>query len=201
MAIDFSEKTNKNSINTNKIIIIVVFLVLAVVAFLFFKNGGFNSGEIKEQPQMFQPINIDLDFISSLEFKNLENFRGIPVLPGFFEASETVTQAEKIEYGRQNPFMTVSQEEIELAITKAIQKITTFEEIEEMRNLIQNSTLYTTSQKNSLILKLEDQKKVLEHILEQEMEGEEIILIEEENTEGTIELIEEEEIVDYYKEW
>jgi hypothetical protein len=170
MAIDFNKEKENNNPNLNKIIILVVVLVVFGVCFFFFKNGGFGSNEENiTQGQMYQPINIDFDFIASEEFQGLENFRGIPVLPGFFDASDTKIQAEKIEYGRTNPFKEVSFEEIELAIVKVIQKIMTLEEIEEMKTMIQSSSLYTTAEKNSLFTKINEQEEVIRKMLEQEM--------------------------------
>jgi len=208
MAIEFTEKEN-NSFGSNKIIILIIVLILGIVLFIFFKNGAFGSEqEIVESGQMFQPINIDFNFISSEQFKSLENFRGIPVLPGFFDASDTKTQAEKIEHGRENPFKAVSSEEIELAVTKVIQKINTFEELEEMRNIIQNSSLYESKQKESLLKKLDEQNEILEKLLRGEDDEEET------NEEGNVPHDDEKEVstgedvpsnddekIDYYKEW
>lgn len=164
MAIDFTEK--ENNFDSKKVIILIIVLILGVILFIFFKNGAFGSEqEITDSKQMFQPIDIDFNFISSEEFKSLEKFRGIPVLPGFFDASDNKTQAEKIEHGRENPFKAVSSEEIELAVTKVIQKLNTFEELEEMRNIIQNSSLYEPKQKESLLEKLDEQNEILEKLL------------------------------------
>lgn len=208
MAIDFNEKEKKN-IDTKKIIILVVVLAIAIVLFLFFKNKGSNGSENEDPKKLFEPISIDFDFISSEKFNTLESFHGIPVLPGFFEASDKKTQLEKIEAGRENPFKEVSLEEIESAVTKIIEKIDTFEEIEEMRSFIDNFTLYTQKQKANLISKLEVQKKIIEEKLEEESNPEEIIMKDnsEEKTPEQTENIETEIIPekedshDYFKEW
>ncbi|MDD4358470.1 MAG: hypothetical protein PHY30_01485 [Candidatus Pacebacteria bacterium] len=200
MAIEFNQKSNSN-FNLNKVIVVIVLLAVLVIIFLFFKNGGFSSEkEEQARTQLFEPINIDFDLITSEDFKNLESFRGIPVLPGFFDASLTVTRAEVIENGRENPFKEVSQDEIDLAITKAIQKITNLEGIDEMAGFIQDSTLYTDFEKKSLLLKLDDQKKVIEKGSEEEPQGEEIVLDQEDEEALVIEKNEDKEI-DYYKEW
>ncbi|HOI59988.1 MAG TPA: hypothetical protein PKU93_01540 [Candidatus Pacearchaeota archaeon] len=215
MAIDFNNKENSKT-SPNKIIIVVVVLAVLFVCFFFFKNGGFGSEEVVSQGQMFQPISIDFDFISSEEFQQLENFRGIPVLPGFFDASDTKTEAEKIASGRNNPFKEVSFEEIELAVVKVIQKLMTFEEIEEMRSTIENSLLYTEKEKNSLHVKLNEQEEMIKRMLEpdeEESKGNKTIPSEESdeirNQDELISPDEKEESndplenqeTDYYKEW
>lgn len=207
MAIDFTEKEN-NSFGSNKIIILIIVLILGVILFIFFKNGAFGSEqEITDSKQMFQPIDIDFNFISSEEFKSLEKFRGIPVLPGFFDASDNKTQAEKIEHGRENPFKAVSSDEIELAVTKVIQKLNTFEELEEMRNIIQNSSLYESKQKKSLLKKLDEQNEILEKLLrgeedEKDINEEDVPSNDNENIDEEKDVpLNDNEKIDYYKEW
>lgn len=191
MAIEFNEEKNTN-ISLNKNIILLLVLFLGVIAFLLFKNGTFCSKEeIVSSVEMFEPINIDFDFITSKEFKELENFKGIPVLPGFFEASDTETPAEKIEVGRENPFKEISLMEIEMAVIKVIEKIEEIDEIEEMRTLIQNSLLYGSAQKELFLQKLLEQEEYLS--IEEEEED-----IENENENNENENNEEE---DYFKEW
>lgn len=172
MAIDFNPKEN-NSSNSNKFIIIMVVLIILIVCFFFFKNKNLNSKEVVLPGQMYQPINIDFNFISSEEFLQLENFRGIPVLPGFFDASDTQIKEEKIAVGRDNPFKEVSFKEIELAIIKVIQQLMTLEEIGEMRSAIESSSLYTEQEKNSLYTKLNEQEEIVKLMLNSEEKTEE----------------------------
>lgn len=188
MAIDFQEEKNSNP-NLIKIIILVVVGVLGVIIILFFKNGGFGPSEEKLQAQLFEPVSIDFDLISSEEFRSLESLKGIPVLPGFIEASTSQTKPEIIEVGRENPFSEVSSSEIDLAVIKVIEKLETLEQVEEMRVYLAQSTLYTESEKNNFYKKLDEKRLFLETFIvspEESAEEEQVIPFEEEN---------------YYKEW
>jgi len=196
MAIDFRNE-NSNKIFSSKLLIPAIVLIVGVLVFIVFKAGVFSSqNEVVESGQMFQPIVIDFDFLKGEEFQALEKFSGIPVLSGFFSASDTEVAAEVIEPGRVNPFGTVSSSEIEMAVTKIILKLETIEEIENMKISIEESSLYTSSQKKTLLLKIEEQRKIIETpIIEEEevnVPVEEIIPAQEEKPT---------EEVDYYKEW
>ncbi|MDD4661825.1 MAG: hypothetical protein PHG24_00910 [Candidatus Pacebacteria bacterium] len=203
MAIDFT-KNQENKIFSNKFFPLGIILLVGILVFIFFKTGAFSSqNEIVGSEQMFQPINIDFEFLNSEEFQSLEKFSGIPVLSGFFSASDTEIDPEVIEPGRDNPFESVSSSEIELAVTKVILKIDTFEGIEEMKLTIENSTLYTAAQKKSLLKKLDEQNEMLIKLNEPTPEEIETPS-NEENTPP--EVVEEEpeapqEEIDYYKEW
>jgi len=186
MAIDFQEEKN-NNFNLNKIIIPVVVLVVIFLIFLFFKNGGFSSNLDTEQSQLFEPVNIDFELLASEKFRTLENLTGISVLPGFIDASASQTEPEIIEVGRENPFIEVSLSEIDSAIIKAIEKLETAEQINDMRKTITKSSLYTESEKQIFFNKLNEKQILLE--TPQEVTGETI-----ENNNTPVE-------ENYYKEW
>ncbi|MDD2548372.1 MAG: hypothetical protein PHO04_02740 [Candidatus Pacebacteria bacterium] len=187
MAIEFNEK-RKINVDLSKIIMGATILVLLVIVVMFIKNGAsFNlkkeQAVIVEKPET---ITIDFEFLSAENFKNLEGLKGIPMLPGFFEASDTKIEIEKIEYGRTNPFMQISEREIESAIVRAIQKIKTEQELEEVRIIIQRSSRYTSLQKSLFLQKINEQAMFLQGEESEEHEQEEEII---------------KETINYYKEW
>ncbi|MDD4333848.1 MAG: hypothetical protein PHS00_01680 [Candidatus Pacebacteria bacterium] len=195
MAIDFRNENN-NKIFSSKLLIPAIVLIVGILVFIVFKTGVFSSqNEIIESAQMFQPIVIDFDFLKGEEFQALEKFSGIPVLSGFFSASDTEVDPEIIEPGRVNPFEIVSSSEIELAVVKVILRISTIEEIENMKTIINESSLYTSSEKKNLLSKLEEQRKTLEVV------EEEIISPIEEDVPVVEEDVTSPKEVDYYKEW
>lgn len=174
MAIDLNEKKEINfSISRVVIIVIIIIFVIAIFLIINKNSGTVSNGSSSER--MFEPINIDFSFITSESFDNLQKFQGIPVLPGFFEASDQTIEIEKIEYGRDNPFSDVSSEEIELAVLKVIQKLDTFNDIEEMRSVITSSSLYTDSQKEIFNTALDEQSEAVEETMLEENTPVEII--------------------------
>lgn len=205
MAIDFQNEQKSNP-NIAKIIILVVVLVLAVFIFIFFKNGGFGSDMTEEQNQLFEPINIDFELLSSEKFRNLENLTGILVLPGFIDASISKTEAELIEAGRKNPFSEVSMEEIDYAVIKVIEKMETIAELDQMKETIIKSNLYIESEKQTFFNKIEERKTFLQVVPEEVIPEGEVILPGEEVVVEEEVIIEEGETAspeeeDYYKEW
>jgi len=172
MAINF-EKKQEDTTDVKKIILILFIIVLVVaIYFLFFKKDD-NTIIQNMNNNAFAPINIDFTFISSEEINNLKEFKGIPVLPGFYTASDKQIQPEKIDYGREDPFKEVTKGEIELAIFKLIARLEEEQELEELKQSIVNSTLYNTSQKKVFIKSIEDKIKSLK---EEKEEGMEIVI-------------------------
>lgn len=192
MAINFEEKKdNKTDIKKIAIAVIVIVLII-IIYFMFFKK---ENNTIQNSSTAFSPISIDYSFLNSEKVANLEEFRGIPVLPGFYIASDKQIQPEEIETGRENPFKQVTKEEVEQAILKVITRLTEEEPLEELKQSIINSSLYNTDQKETFISIIEAK---IEEIREINETGIEII-----NEEGieVIENIEEEENPSSFKVW
>lgn len=202
MAINFEQK-KEQGIDSKKILLLVLAIAFAIILyFLFFKGDSNNTNIIPStNNNPFVPVNIDFTFLSSSKISNLEEFKGIPVLPGFYSASDKQIEPEKIDYGRENPFKEVTKEEIESAILKLILSLEEEVKLEELKQSIINSTLYNSSQKKDFIsaieAKIEDIQEEIKALEEANKEAMEIIINEE--TEETIEeeletIIEEESI-------
>jgi hypothetical protein len=194
MAINLEQKNNDNSMDTKKILLIVLLIAFAILAyFLFFKDkGGSSTQSMSSATQSsFAPVNIDFEFLSSDKVSNLDPFSGIPVLPGFYTASDKQIEPEKIDYGRENPFEEVTKEEIEAAIYRVIESLEEEKDLGELKQSITNSTLYNTSQKQAFIdaidAKIELIQEEVEALEEANKDAMEIVL-----DEQTIEEIEEE---------
>ena len=82
--------------------------------------------------------------------------------------------------------MQISEREIESAIVRAIQKIKTEQELEEVRIIIQRSSRYTSLQKSLFLQKINEQAMFLQGEESEEHEQEEEII---------------KETINYYKEW
>jgi len=76
-----------------------------------------------------------------------------------------------------------------------------------MRNIIQNSSLYESKQKKSLLKKLDEQNEILEKLLRGEddeeytNEDEDVPLNDDEEIDGDENIPLNDEKIDYYKEW
>lgn len=191
MAIEFNEENiNNNSPNVIKIILVVVAIIGIIVVFLFLNKN--KQEEIEKTPtRMFPEISINFDFISSGEFRGLQEFDGIPVLPGFYDASNKQIEPENIEIGRSDPFGAVTDEEIKIAVSKVILKINDLKALQDLETSILSSNIYTDEQKSDLQEQIKKKIEEVEKEIEEGPQGEEIILETPPIKEEIIEVIEE----------